>query len=76
MLFMVIERFKHGDAAAVGERFERDGRMLPGGLAWHASWIDAAGARCFQIMETQRPELLEAWPGVGTIWLILKSCRS
>jgi hypothetical protein len=25
MLFMVIERVKHGDASQIGERFRRDG---------------------------------------------------
>jgi hypothetical protein len=27
---MVIERFRDGNAKAVGERFARDGRMMPG----------------------------------------------
>lgn len=61
MLFMVIERFKHGDAKPVGQRFERRGRMLPEGVAYHASWVDSAGARCFQIIETADPDLLKAW---------------
>jgi hypothetical protein len=60
MLFMVIEHFKHG-ARVVGERFRRGGRMLPEGLAYHASWVDSSGARCFQIMETTRPELVNEW---------------
>jgi hypothetical protein len=29
MLFMVIERFKQGDPQPIGERFARQGRMLP-----------------------------------------------
>jgi hypothetical protein len=61
MLFMVIERFKQGDAALIGERFKRRGRMLPEGVAYHASWVDSAGTRCFQVMEALRPELLESW---------------
>ena len=36
MLFMVIERFKGGDARSVGERFRHSGRMLPEGVAYHA----------------------------------------
>ncbi len=63
MLFMVIERFKHRDAEAVGERFKREGRMLPAGVVYHASWVDSAGARCFQIMETEHRNLLETWTG-------------
>lgn len=61
MLFMVIENFKQGDAAPVGERFRRLGRMLPYGVAYHASWVESSGARCFQVMETQDPELLNTW---------------
>ena len=60
MLFMVIERFKHG-AAVVGERFQQQGRMLPEGVAYHASWVDAASDRCFQLMEAPDPESLTPW---------------
>ncbi len=35
--------------------------MLPEGVVYHASWVDAGGTRCFQIMETANPELLNAW---------------
>ena len=38
MLFMVIESFKGGDASRAGERFKTQGRMLPDGVAYHASW--------------------------------------
>jgi hypothetical protein len=61
VLFMVIERFKQGDAGPIGERFKGSGRMLPEGVAYHASWVDSAGARCFQVMETAHPELLTTW---------------
>lgn len=61
MLFMVIERFKNADSGPVGERFEQIGRMLPDGVVYHASWVDTAGARCFQIMEAARAELLDSW---------------
>jgi hypothetical protein len=61
MLYMVIERFKHGDAEAIGKRFKISGRMLPEGVTYHASWVDLAGTCCFQIMETLDPELLNAW---------------
>ncbi len=61
MLYMVIERFRSGDPGPVGERFRRSGRMLPEGVVYHASWIDAAGARCFQVMEAERPEALGEW---------------
>ena len=61
MLFMIIERFKHGNPRLVGERFKQSGRMLPEGVFYHASWVDSTGTRCFQIMETAHPELLDAW---------------
>jgi hypothetical protein len=61
MLFMVIERFKHGDAKPVGKRFKLRGRMLPEGVAYQASWVDPAGRRCFQIMDARDPELLKIW---------------
>jgi hypothetical protein len=61
MLFMVIERFKKSDLKLIGQRFARDGRMLPPGVTYHASWMDAAVGRCFQIMEAGRPEMLADW---------------
>ena len=63
MLFMVIERFKNGDPKPIGERFTREGRMLPEGVTYHASWVDPAGARCFQVMEAPHAELLNIWIG-------------
>lgn len=61
MLVMVIERFKNGCANPIGERFRRDGRMLPEGVIYHASWVDPASARCFQLMEAPDTESLAAW---------------
>ena len=61
MLFMVIERFERDDINAIGERFKRNGRMLPEGVIYHASWMDSNGTRCFQIMEASRQELLNPW---------------
>lgn len=61
MLFMVIERFKDRDPTPVGERFAREGRMLPPGVAYHASWIEPAEARCFQLMEADDAGQIEEW---------------
>jgi Protein of unknown function (DUF3303) len=61
MLFMVIERFRDGNPKAVGERFARNGRMMPGGIEYRASWLDEAGTCCFQIVEAPHQELLRTW---------------
>jgi hypothetical protein len=63
MLFMVIERFKDGDPRPIGARFREKGRMLPDGVAYHASWVDREGMRCFQVMEAADAESLEGWMG-------------
>ena len=57
---MVIEDFIQG-ARPVYERVEARGRMLPPGLLYLDSWIDEALQRCFQLMETDDPSLLDAW---------------
>ena len=61
MLFMVIEQFKSGKTVLIGERFKLNGRMLPEGVIYRASWVDPASGRCFQVMEAPRPELLRPW---------------
>lgn len=61
MLFIVIERFKHGEAKPIGERFKQQGRMLPEGVTYRASWVDSAGSRCFQVMEAPNLESMAAW---------------
>ena len=58
---MVIETFRTGCKARVYERFEIKGRMLPEGLAYIDSWVEKDGDRCFQLMETEQPELFEKW---------------
>ena len=61
MLFMVIERFKDGDPKPIGQRFRREGRMLPEGVIYQMSWIDPPNARCFQVMEAPSPASLNEW---------------
>lgn len=57
---MVIEHFVQG-ARPVYERAAEKGRMLPPGLEYVNSWIDERLNRCFQLMETDDPSLLERW---------------
>jgi Protein of unknown function (DUF3303) len=61
MLYMVVERFQYGPAP-VYQRAREQGRMLPSGLRYVDSWIDAATReRCFQLMETDDRALLDEW---------------
>lgn len=62
MLYIVIESFKSADAtAAVYERFAEHGRMLPEGLKYLDSWVEENMNRCFQLMETDEPQLFNDW---------------
>ena len=61
MLFMVIERFRDRDAKAVYRRFRDSGRMMPDGLTYVGSWIEANFDRCFQLMECDDGRLLQEW---------------
>jgi uncharacterized protein DUF3303 len=61
MLFMVVERFRNRDAKAVYRRFHDQGRMMPDGLRYVGSWIEANFDRCFQLMECSDARLLQEW---------------
>ena len=61
MLFMVIERFKNGDARAIYRRSREKGRMLPDGLRYVDSWVEANLERCFQLMECDDLKLFQQW---------------
>lgn len=61
MLYLVIEHFKGGDAVPVYRRYRDHGRLAPEGLSYISSWVDAGLKRCYQLMETDNPVLLEEW---------------
>lgn len=61
MLFMIIEHFRDGDAVPVYRRFRDEGRLAPDGLTYVASWVDEPMAVCYQVMEAERRELIDAW---------------
>jgi hypothetical protein len=61
MLYMVIERFRNDDAAAVYSRFQEKGRMLPDGLKYVDSWVEVNHSRCFQLMECDDVRLFQQW---------------
>ena len=60
-LYMIVERFKRGDAAAVYRRFRERGRLAPDGLTYVESWVDDTLNTCFQLMATERRELIDQW---------------
>ena len=60
-LFMVVERFKGGDAVPVYRRFREQGRLAPEGLTHVSSWVNDDFTICFQVMESIDPRLLEKW---------------
>jgi len=59
--FMIIEKYKPGCFEAVYERYNLKGRMLPKGLHYLDSWISKDNHTCFQLMESNNPELLSKW---------------
>ena len=61
MLFMIIERFRPGQAPAIYRRFRDRGRMMPEGVRYVSSWIDLDFQRCFQVMEAKSEDDLKAW---------------
>ena len=60
-LYMVIERFRNGEAAPVYRRFRERGRMAPEGLTYVSSWVDEDLSTCYQIMEAPDRSLLDEW---------------
>ena len=60
-LYMVVERFRGGDPVPVYRRFRDHGRLAPEGLSYISSWVDERLEKCFQLMETDNPQLLQEW---------------
>jgi hypothetical protein len=61
MTFLVIEHFKGGDAVPVYRRVRDRGRLAPAGVSYVSSWVDTKLERCFQLMATDDPTLLDQW---------------
>lgn len=61
MLFMVIEKFRHGDPKPVYERFAAKGRMAPDGVNYVNSWVTEDLGTCYQVMEAPNRGLLDQW---------------
>ena len=63
MLYMVIETFRNGDPVPVYRRFRERGRLTSAGLEYVTSWVTSDLRRCYQVMETDDPKLLDEWIG-------------
>jgi hypothetical protein len=61
MLFMVIEHFDQARVKEIYQRFHERGRLMPEGLIYVDSYIQADFGRCFQIMECDDVTLLQEW---------------
>ena len=61
MLYMIVEHFLNDDPVPVYRRFRDRGRLAPEGLHYVSSWVDEKLERCFQLMETDDPELIDQW---------------
>lgn len=61
MLYMIVEHFKNQDPLPIYRRFRDRGRLAPEGLQYVSSWVDEQFERCFQLMETSDPQLLDQW---------------
>jgi len=61
MLYMIIERFRDGNAIPVYRRFRDRGRLASENLKYVASWVTTDLTRCYQIMECDDRALLDAW---------------
>jgi hypothetical protein len=61
MLYMIVERFREGDAVPVYRRFRDNGRLAPEGLRYVASWVTDDYRTCFQVMECDDAKLIAEW---------------
>jgi hypothetical protein len=61
MLFMIVERFRNGNASPVYARFRARGRLAPDGLKYVDSWVTDDLTRCYQVMECDERALLDQW---------------
>jgi Protein of unknown function (DUF3303) len=61
MLYMVVETFHPGAAAAIYRRARERGRLLPPGLEYVDSWVDLDYSKCFQLMRTDDRALIDIW---------------
>ena len=61
MLYMIVEHFRGGNPVPVYRKFRDEGRGMPEGLRYVSSWVTSDLEHCYQVMETDRRELLDQW---------------
>ena len=61
MLYMVIEEYRTPGAIDIYRRAKNQGRMMPDGLEYVASWVDFSFTKCFQLVKTDNEKLLGEW---------------
>ena len=61
MHYMVIERYRNGDAIPIYRRFREQGRLAPEGLRYISSWVTDDLRTCYQVMECDDRTLLDEW---------------
>lgn len=61
MLYMIIEHYRNDDPRPVYRRFRERGRLAPEGLRYVSSWVTEDLRRCYQVMESDDPALLDQW---------------
>lgn len=61
MLYVIIEEFRDGDAVPVYRRFRDQGRLMPDGLTYIASWVTPDLTHCYQVMHCDDRALLDEW---------------
>lgn len=61
MTYMIIEHFYEGKVKAIYERVAKEGRFIPDGVRYINSWINEDVTICYQVMEADTREQLQAW---------------
>jgi hypothetical protein len=58
---MIVERYRPRVADQIYQRVRERGRMMPPGLEYVDSWVTMDLSKCFQLMRTDKQELLAQW---------------
>jgi hypothetical protein len=59
--YMVVEKYNEGCFEKIYERYNSQGRLFPEGLSYLNSWVNREKNICFQLMESNDPELFYRW---------------